>query len=153
MRTQSHRSARRRRQRRGVAALETAIVLIPVLMFLMGILEYSRYLMVMSLAGNACREGARYAVVHTYDKTTADIQAVTLSMLAGQGASISGLTVQVYEADPTTGANVGAWTDAKFGESIAVRITGTYQPIVPKLLMMGNTIPVSIQAVMNSEAN
>lgn len=128
-------------------------MLIPLLTFILGIFEYSRYMMVRGLADNACREGARFAVVHTYDKVTSDVQAQVTTMLAGQGGNLSGLAITVYKASPTTGANVGVWTDAKFGDTIAVTITGTYTPCVPGLLRMSSTIPVSTTSAMLSEAN
>jgi len=44
-----------------------------------------------------------------------------------------------------------AWNQAAFGEKIAVRITGTYKPITPVLLMMPDTVDVKTTAVVNSE--
>jgi Flp pilus assembly protein TadG len=45
------------------------------------------------------------------------------------------------------------YTNAGFNQTIAVVITGTYKPILPTFLFMGNTIPLSAQAIMYSEAN
>jgi hypothetical protein len=45
------------------------------------------------------------------------------------------------------------YTNAGFNQTIAVVVTGTYTPILPTFLFMGNTIPVSAQAIMYSEAN
>jgi hypothetical protein len=45
------------------------------------------------------------------------------------------------------------YTDAGFNQCIAVVINGTYTPALPTFLFMGNTIPVSAQAIMYSEAN
>jgi Flp pilus assembly protein TadG len=133
-----------------------ALVISAALLFILGIFEYCRYLFVLELANNAVREGARYAVVHTQDATTAQVQGVVDSYLAGQGVQLQGYSmtssIQVFQADPATGANVGAWTDAAFGQGIAVVLTGNYQPAVP-FLLMGNTVPVRAEAVMASEAN
>ena len=145
--------ADRRRSRRGATAVETALVLIPLLTFVLGIFEFGRLFMVRNLAANACREGARYAVVHTYDKTTAQIQAQVQAMFAGQEQNLQGMTIQLFRSDPATGTNLGAWTDAKFGEGVTVQVNGTYRPVVPNLLMMGATIPVQTSSTMLSEAN
>lgn len=140
-------------RRRGSVAVETGIVLPIFMMMLLGIFEYSRFVMVRSLADNAVREGARYAVVHTYDQTTSAVQAVVTSKLGGQDGQLSGLNIQVYKANPATGANLDAWTNARFGDWILVQLTGTYTPAVPKMLMMSNTISIKAQSMMRCEAN
>jgi hypothetical protein len=45
------------------------------------------------------------------------------------------------------------YTNAGFNQCIAVVINGTYTPILPTFLFMSNTVPVSAQAIMYSEAN
>src|SRR3954462_4903555 len=91
-------------RRRGSVVVETGIVLPMFLMMVLGTFEYSRYVMVRNLADNAAREGARTAVVHTYDYTTAQIQSLVTSRLAGQDGQLSGFSVEVFRADPTSGA-------------------------------------------------
>jgi len=140
-------------RRRGSVAVETGIVLPLFLLMVLGTFEYSRFIMLRNLADNAVREGARAAVVHTYDYTTSQIQSEVTSKLAGQDGQVSNLSIQVFKADPTTGANLDAWTNARFGDWIMVQITGNYTPAVPRLLYMGNTIPVSARAMMRCEAN
>jgi Flp pilus assembly protein TadG len=133
--------------------VEAALVLPLFLMLVIGIMEFCRYLMVKNLAEHAAREGARFAVVHTYDKTAADVQAWVNSRLAGQQGHLSGLSIQVFKADPATGSNLGEWTDARFGDCIMVQVTGTFRPAVPNLLRLGSTIPMTARAMMRSEAN
>jgi Flp pilus assembly protein TadG len=48
---------------RGSATVEFALVLIPFLMFLLGVLDFSRLLYTWGMANEATRAGARYAVV------------------------------------------------------------------------------------------
>jgi Flp pilus assembly protein TadG len=48
---------------RGSATVEYALVLIPFLMFLLGVLDFSRLLYTWNMANEATRAGARYAVV------------------------------------------------------------------------------------------
>ena len=69
------------------------------------------------------------------------------------GQTLQGLTIQVYQANPTTGANIGLWTNAGLGDCIAVQINGNYTPIVPKISLLPNPLPLSAKAVSYSEAN
>ena len=92
----------------GSEAVETGIVLPILLLLVLGTFEYSRFVMLRNLVDNAVREGARAAVVHTYDYTTAQVQSVVTGKLAGQDAQLSGLNIQVFKADPTTGASLDA---------------------------------------------
>lgn len=139
------------RRRRASATLELAFVLMPLLMMLLGVIEYSRFLFVKGLTDNACREAARFAVVHATDKTTSDVQAQVTSMMVGQSSAISPMTINVYKVDPATGANLGAWTNARFGDGIAVQLTGKYQPMIP--LILNNGITINTTSMMLCEAN
>jgi Flp pilus assembly protein TadG len=152
-----------------MTTVETALVVSVCLLFVFGILEYGRYVMTRQILENAAREGARYAVVNTQNGTTSDVQNRVNQMLAGQGVQLSdynqATSIQVFKADPATlsplDANnsvVASWTqapftNATFGQGIAVRITGTYTPVLPSFLYMGQTMPVQATCVMHSEAN
>jgi Flp pilus assembly protein TadG len=140
-------------RRRGAVAVETGIVLPVFLMILLGIFEYSRFVMMRNLVDNAAREGARNAVVHTYDYTTSQIQSLVTNRLAGQEGQLGGLAITVFKADPTTGTNLDQWTNARFGDWIMVRVSGTYRPAVTGLLRMSSSWNVSGQAMMRCEAN
>lgn len=142
-------------RRRGAVLVEASIILPIFLMMLLGIFEYSRYVMVRNLVDHAAREGARYAVVHTYDKSTADVQEFVRGKLAGQEGQLSAgnPTIQVFKANPSTGANLDAWTNARFGDWVMVQITGTYNSSASQLLMMKGSFQVSAQAMMRCEAN
>lgn len=145
------------RRRRGTNLVECALVMSLCLLFIFGILEYARYVMVRQVLDNAAREGARFAVVNTYNATTAQVQNAADAALGGQGPQLQGYnktsSIQVFLADPATGNNIGLWTDAKFGDAIAVTISGTYNPILPSFLYMSSTMQVKGECVMRSEAN
>lgn len=148
----SHDGRAPRTRRRGRTAVEAAIIIGLLFMLLLGVCEYGRLIMLRHLMENAAREGARFAVVSTGASagvTTAQIQSYAIGYLAGQ--SCTGLTVQVYQADPATGANVGAWTGAPFGAGIAVQIDLDFNPVVP--LVMPSKIHQTTRAVMACEAN
>ena len=161
---------KRSERRRGLTIVETTFVLSIALMFLFGIFEYGRYLMVLHTTNNAAREGARYAVVHTGDNTTlSQVVAVVNGKMAGVNTQISGYNVNVFTADPSGIYNSGSgtaiyppnitplagssWNSATYGSPIAVTITGNYQPVLPSFLFLNANLPIQVTAMMNSEAN
>src|SRR5207247_1287196 len=82
--------------RRGAAAVETALVMLPVIMFLCGVFEYGRLLMVWNIVNNAAREGCRYALVNNTATTiTTDVTNVVSTRMAGQTAAFKSGTFQV----------------------------------------------------------
>jgi Flp pilus assembly protein TadG len=152
-------SRRKNRSRRGTAVVEAALVLPVTLLFLLGIVEYGRYIMTLQIMTNAARTGARYALAHvspvilsgvTYGNATTDVQTAVNNVLGGQ--SLSGQSVQVFASD-TLGNNTGTWTSAQAGQSISVKITGNYIPIISRYLYLPTTIPVSVQSVTRVESS
>jgi Flp pilus assembly protein TadG len=160
------------RSRRGISTVEAAFVISMVLLVLFGIMEYGRYLMVLQVANNAAREGARYAVVHTGDGTLkSDVINVVNTRMATVQAQLTGYNADVFTVDPSGVYNTGTnpwtakypptiqqkagsnWNDASFGGGIAVQITGTYTPLLPSFLFMNASMPVTVTAMMGSEAN
>jgi Flp pilus assembly protein TadG len=138
-------------KRRGAVVVEAALVLPICFAFLLGLIEFGRLVMVRQLLDNAAREGARLAVVSTSTLTTQQIQDRVTFCMAGQ--TLQGINIQVYKADPASGANVGQWTDAGLGDCIAVQVTGNFTPIVPGITLLPNPLPMSTKAMMFSEAN
>jgi Flp pilus assembly protein TadG len=139
-------------RRRGAAIFEFTIVCMFLLMMLLGVIDFGRFLYVRQLITNAAREGARYATVHVNDKTTAEIQAYVKTVLVGQDRQLDA-TISVYKVDPTNGTNLGTWNTAGFGQAIAVQIDGTLKPFVPRLIFLPASVPVQSKAIMYSEAN
>jgi Flp pilus assembly protein TadG len=149
--------------------VETALIISVFLLFLFGILEYGRLVMTQQVLANAAREGARYAVVSTQSAATSDVQNYVDQWLAGEGVQLQNYnkttSIQVFKADPVTlnpldASNnvVSPWTsapftNAAFGQAVAVRISGNYTPVLPSFLYLGNTIPLQATCVMYSEAN
>jgi Flp pilus assembly protein TadG len=142
-------------RRRGAAVVETALILNVLLLCTLAIFEYGRIVMLRQLMQNAAREGARLAVVGTAatpDVTTAQIQEAVTNCLAGQ--SLEGITIEVFQANPSTGANIGPWDQTPYGGAIAVRIGGTYRPSLPTTLgIVPNPMPMIVVSMMRSEAN
>ncbi|MER3415903.1 MAG: hypothetical protein C4297_06790 [Gemmataceae bacterium] len=139
--------------RKGTYIVEFALFASLFFLFFFGILEYGRLIMVKQVMDHAARASARYAVVHTYDKTSSEVVTQALEHLSGVSNSLTGVSVKLYKADPTTGADIGDWKDAAFGECIAVDIEASYQPALPVLLLMPSYMPLRARCIMYSEAN
>ena len=146
--------------RRGSTLVQTAIVLPMVLLLLFGILEYSRYVMLLQVMNNAAREGCRYAVMHTdavvingvtYGNNTSDVTTLVSNCLAGQ--ALSGQTVSVYGSDALGVSNGTAWQNTTSGNWITVRITGNFVSILPSFLHLASAVPITAESVMRSESN
>jgi Flp pilus assembly protein TadG len=145
-----------RPRRRAATAVETAVVLSAALLFLFGIFEYCRFIFLIQVCENAAREGARYAIAHTGDGTTdTDIRNFVTAKMVGRQIELTGYTVDVMAANPTTGTQVPGsnWNDAKFGEVILVRVNGTYNPMLPSFLKGPTSIQIRTTSMMTSEAN
>jgi Flp pilus assembly protein TadG len=63
------------RFRKGATTVEVAVVLSVFLMFLFGVFEYCRYLLMVHVTTNAARDAARYAVVNITRPANFDVQA------------------------------------------------------------------------------
>lgn len=137
-------------QRKGVTAVETAVVIGLCLMTLLAVLEYGRYMMVRALLENAARAGARMAAVSTNTTSSTSIVNAVNYQLAGQVLSPD---IQLYWCDPATGASKGPWYDAPYGEGIAVRVSTSYSPMVPTFGILPNPMTISAVSVMRSEDN
>ncbi len=151
---------RRGAVRRGSTLVQTAIVLPMVLLFLFGILEYSRYVMLLQIMNNVAREGCRYAVMHTnsvvingvtYGSNTSDVTTLIDNCLAGQ--ALSGQTISIYGSDALGNSTGTAWQDTQSGEWITVKITGNFVSILPGFLHLANAVPITAESVMRSESN
>lgn len=166
---------RRRSPRRSGATLpETALVLSGFLLFLMGVFEYSRFLMILHVTNNAARSGARYASVNvdkpsTFDTVPASgqlsIHDFVRGEMGGVDTIIDGFAIAVFPCDnaqlfadpPVIAPKAGspAWNDASFTERIAVRITGNYRPILPGFVFFytggASAVPLTVAATASSE--
>jgi Flp pilus assembly protein TadG len=146
-------------RRSGAVAVEAALVLPMVVLFLIATMEYAHYLMILQLLNNAAREGAAYAAKHTdpivvggttYGNATSDVTNLVTLRMAGQ--QLGGQNISVYLSD-SVGTNLGTWTSAQAGQYICVQITGTYSFIAPKLIFLPTTVATTVQAVKRSEGN
>jgi hypothetical protein len=164
-------------RRRAALTVEYALCFPILITCMFAICEYGRYLMTRQLLDNAAREGARLAAADpnfdfddstltatAHIRTTLDIQNTVFDYLADQslnnasGVPLIPTDISVYRADPATGLPMSdskgsLWTNCSFGESIAVKITVIYTPMLLNFPFLVNPNPVDVICVMRSEAN
>jgi Flp pilus assembly protein TadG len=126
---------RRGPKRSGAAAIETALIMIPMLMMFFGIFEYGRLLMDWNMLNNAAREGCRYALVNNTSVTiNTQVQSVVKTFIGNEIANYSNFTITV------SGTHAGASTPVNnlaAGDLISVTVTGKYKfmNIIPFVTM------------------
>jgi Flp pilus assembly protein TadG len=141
---------RQPRRRRAATAVETALVLIPLTMFVCGIFEYGRLLMTWNLLNNSAREGCRFALANNTDSSiNTEVQGVVMTAMGGQNASFTNFTVTV------SGTHQGVATPVNnlvAGDMITVTVSGKYQlmRVIP-LVSMPLSVNLSSSVTMVCE--
>ncbi|MBG0790011.1 MAG: pilus assembly protein [Desulfovibrionaceae bacterium] len=129
-------SSRNKRQRRGLAAVEMALVLPVFLLLLMGIMDVSRLYWTQGVVRDAAFEGARTAILH--EPTTLQVETAVVEKLAAGGVGREpAITVGAREPDQPVDVTVSV--------PFEFYVLGS---IIPSL--DGNK-PVSATAVMTHE--
>jgi Flp pilus assembly protein TadG len=105
--------SRRRRQRRGAAATEFALIAPLFFLLIVGFIEFGRALMVQQVLINASRVGARQAI--TTGATTAEVQTAVEEYTAG--VAVPGVTVNVSPNPATATAGTAITVTASVGFS------------------------------------
>jgi Flp pilus assembly protein TadG len=140
--------------------VETAVTLPLMLLFVWGIFEYSRYVMMLQVVNNAAREACRYAVMHTnpvvldgvtYGNANTDVTNLATNCLGG--VALSSQVISVYGSDAQGNSSGVAWQSTPAGQWITVKITGSFKTLLPTFLHMPATFSVTAESVMRSEAN
>src|SRR5438132_13764544 len=92
-------------RRRGAATLETAMVMLPVILLFCGVFQYGRLLMTWNVLNNGAREGCRYALVNNTKATVAtDVDSVVRATMGSQVSYFTNFSVTV------TGTHLGVDT-------------------------------------------
>jgi Flp pilus assembly protein TadG len=94
-----------RRNRRGAAVVEFAIVAPLFFLMVFGMIEFGRAIMVKQILTNASREGARVAVLDSQTATASQVNTMVTTYL--QNAGITGATITINPTEPTS-AGYGA---------------------------------------------
>ena len=123
----------------GQAMVEFALILPIFLLILCGILDFGWLFYNQLSLNNACREGARYAVVHTAEN--ADTQSIinhientTTTVFANDGVDIS--VEYTSPADPTSGdIKVSMQADISFFTPVLSTVLGKERRITSTVIM------------------
>jgi Flp pilus assembly protein TadG len=147
-------------RRRGVTLVETTMVISLMMLFLLGVFEYGRFIAVLQVVENATREGARMGIAHTNDKVTSDVVARITDKLAGVDYQLTNLQISVggqilrpSKPGDVAGTAFTDWTQASTTDGVAIVITAEYKPVVPTFLRMNSVIKLRAQSIMYSEGN
>jgi Flp pilus assembly protein TadG len=125
-----------RKNRRGAAVVEFAIVAPIFFLLIFGMIEFGRVVMVQQLLTNASREGARLGVLN--DSTSTQVKDKVVSYLAGTKITIAASNVNVvYAADSSGGGG---------GESVTVTVSVPFNQVswLPSpMFLKGKTLSAS----------
>jgi Flp pilus assembly protein TadG len=143
----------RGKRRRGATAVETALVILPLLVLLFGIFEYGRLLMDWNLLNNAAREGCRYALVNNTSSTiNTDVTNIVTNYMAGRNSNFTGFTVTLSGTHNGTNYTGNGVNILAPGDMITVQVSGNYQfmNIIP-LVSMPSLFSLSSSVTMFCE--
>lgn len=128
--------------RQGAAAVEFALVAPLFFLLVFGMIEFGRMIMVQQVITNASREGARMAVLDSQTPTASDVTSAVSTYL--QNAGISGETVTIDPAEPTTAA---------YGEPVTVTVQVPFSSVswLPAPMFINADTNLTASAVMRRE--
>jgi len=136
-----------RRNRRGAAAVEFAVVAPLFFLLVFGMIEFGRMVMIQQILTNASREGARVAVLDGATESEV-LDAVDAYMLT---ASVQGVQTDLIAIDDQSGAEKD-FALADYGDAIRVSVSVPFDQVswLPSPMFLGgNTL--SATTVMRRE--
>ena len=136
--------AKLRRDQRGLAILEMALIMPLIIVFLLLIVDAGLIFFNGVSATNAVREGARCGVVGHTQAAIED--RVRDASTMGDPTSI---TIEAFESDGTA---IGPWTDASVGDDLVVTATYEHPWILPVDSVAGGLTTFTRTARMRVEA-
>jgi Flp pilus assembly protein TadG len=117
-----------RKQRRGAAAVEFAIVAPVFFLLVFGMIEYGRMVMVQQIITNAAREGTRVAVLD--GSTTSGTKTAVINAMAAGNITITTSNVTVTPDPPS---------NATYGSPVTVSVTVPFSQVswLPSPMYLG----------------
>jgi Flp pilus assembly protein TadG len=146
-----------RRRRRGSALVEFAVVAPVLMIFILGILEIGRLVMVAQITTNASREGARYAVQGDANTAAIDSYLRTYLSSAGLSNTASGsnsavtVTIESYSGSAWTATADPATVASGSPIRVTVAVNFDSQSWLPTRFFVGNNKLVQGVTVMRRE--
>jgi Flp pilus assembly protein TadG len=132
-----------RKNRRGAAVVEFAIVAPVFFLLVFGMIEYGRMVMVQQVLTNASREGARYAVIQSTNDTTA-VETKVKDYLTAAKINSAASTVTV---DWPAGGD-----DSAQPVTVSVSIPFGQVSWLPSPMFLSSTTPLEATSVMRRES-
>jgi Flp pilus assembly protein TadG len=143
--------------RRGAAIVEFAVVAPILMVFILGIIEIGRLVMVAQVATNASREGSRYAVQGGANTSTIDTYLRTYLASAGLSNTASGtgsaVTITVETLSGTTWTATSDPSTVPSGTPLRVTVSVNFksQSWLPTQFFVGSNQQVQGVTVMRKE--
>jgi Flp pilus assembly protein TadG len=148
----------RNRPRRGAATVEFAVVLPVLLMFVLGVIEIGRLVMVAQVNTNAAREAARYAAQGGAD--AAAVEAYTRNYLTAAGVSNAGadagavtVKIEAQNGPSSTWAVVTNPSGVPSGTPVRVTVSANFnqQSWLPSRFFVGDNVQIQGVTIMRKE--
>jgi Flp pilus assembly protein TadG len=131
-----------RRNRRGAAVVEFAVVAPVFFLLIFGMIEFGRAIMVQQILTNAAREGARFAVLDSTTPTHDLVVSKVTTYL--QGSGITGGSVTITPTEPTS---------ATYGQPVTVSVRVAFSNVswLPSPFFLTGSQNLTASAVMRRE--
>jgi Flp pilus assembly protein TadG len=130
-----------RRNRRGAAVVEFAVVSPVFFLLVFGMIEYGRMVMVQQLLTNAAREGARVGVLDS--STASEVRAAVKSYLTAANVNLTDDKIAITPANPSS---------AGYGQPVTVTVSVPFSQVswLPSPMFLGGTT-MSASSAMRRE--
>jgi Flp pilus assembly protein TadG len=142
---------RRRRDQRGAAALEFALIVPILVMVVFGIVDFGYAINRDTLVNNAAREGAREGSLNPVQASIISVVRQNLSQVEPVGTTPSKITVTVTCRKPDDSPCTNFATDAVSGGTVIVTVALQHSWITPVGSTFGNGIQLKKTVEMRIE--
>ncbi len=130
----------KKKKQRGVAAVEFAIILIPLVLLVFGTIEFSTLIYDKAMITNASREGARAGIVYSYPNRISDAEIVNVVNTYCSNHMIS------LGGDSPVGTTITRAGNSS-GDPLTVRVSYVYQFLILPSFMAALSDGLSLEAV------
>lgn len=130
----------KKKKQRGVAAVEFALILIPLVLLVFGAIEFSTLIYDKAMITNASREGARAGIVYSYPNRISDAEIVNVVNTYCSNHMIS------LGGDSPVGTTITR-TGNSSGDSLTVTVSYVYQFLILPSFMSALSDGLSLEAV------
>ncbi len=130
----------KKKKQRGVAAVEFALILIPLVLLVFGAIEFSTLIYDKAMITNASREGARAGIVYSYPNRISDAEIVNVVNTYCSNHMIS------LGGDSPVGTTITRAGNSS-GDSLTVRVSYVYQFLILPSFMAALSNGLSLEAV------